>query len=74
MTRDEQVNEQLEKYSLIPDSKFAPEIRETIYKEIADEDREDNEILKICCMQLFAIGNVKDSLLIWKAKQSSFDS
>lgn len=74
MTRDEQVIEQLEKYSLTPDAKYATEIREIVCQEIANPEREDNEILKVCCMQLFAIGNVEDSLLIWRAKESDFDA
>jgi len=32
------------------------------------------EILRTLCGQLFSIGNVEDSLLIWQAKTSSFDS
>lgn len=74
MTRDEQIEEQLERYSLTPDAKYAVEIREVIYKEIANDEREDNEILKVCCMQLFYIGDVKDSLLIWDAKKSDWDA
>jgi hypothetical protein len=74
MTRDEQVNAQLEKYTLNPDPKFAEEIREIIRQEIANEKREDNEILNLSCMQLFSLGEAKDSLLIYKAKMSSFDA
>lgn len=74
MTRDDQVEAQLEKYTLNPNPKFAEEIREIIHQEIADENREDNEILKLSCAQLFAIGQVEDSLLIWRAKQSDFDA
>ena len=73
MTRDEQVEAQLEKYTLTPDPKLAEEIREIIHLEIANEDRDDNEILKLSCMQLFALGKVEDSLLIWRAKRSDFD-
>jgi hypothetical protein len=74
MTRDEQIDKQLEKYSLTPEPKYAAEIREIIYQELNNQDREDNEILKLCCIQLFSIGNVEDSLLIWRAKESSFDA
>lgn len=74
MTRDEQVDAQLETFSLNPDAKFAEEIREIIREEIADKNREDNEILKLSCAQLFALGHVEDSLLIWQAKQSNFDA
>jgi hypothetical protein len=31
------------------------------------------EILRTLCAQLFSIGDVEDSLFIWKAKTSSFD-
>jgi hypothetical protein len=74
MTRDEQLDAQLERYTLNPDPQFAEEIREIIRQEIANENREDNEILKLSCMQLFSIGQVEDSLLIYKAKESSFDA
>ena len=74
MTRDEQLDEQLERYTLNPEPIYAAEIREIINREIANENREDNEILKLSCIQLFSIGQVEDSLLIWRAKQSNFDA
>jgi hypothetical protein len=74
MTRDEQVDAQKGTFSLNPDPRFAEEIREIIRQEIADENREDNEILKLSCAQLFALGQVEDALLIWRAKQSNFDA
>lgn len=74
MTEDEKIAEQLEKYGLKPDSKYAEQIRKIIYQEINDEERESNELLKLGCIQLFAIGNVEDSLLIWEAKESNFDA
>jgi intergrase/recombinase len=74
MTRDAQVDAQLAKYSLTPNPKLAEEIREIIRREIADENRDDNEILKLSCSQLFSIGSAEDSLLIWRAKQSDFDA
>lgn len=74
MTRDEYVETQLNKYTLTPEPRFAEEIREIIRQEISDEDREGNEILRLSCSQLFAIGEVEDSLLIWRAKQSNFDA
>lgn len=74
MTRNEQVVAQLEKYTLAPDPKLAEEMREIIHQEIGNEDRDDNGILKLSCSQLFSIGQVEDSLLIWKAKRSDFDA
>ena len=74
MTRDEQLDAQLELYTLNPNPKFAEEIREIIRQEIADDNRQDNEILKLSCIQLFSIGQVDDSLLIYQAKESSFDA
>src|SRR5215203_3112499 len=74
MTVEEKVDEQLVKYGLKPDSKYTAEIRKSIYREINDKERESNELLKLGCVQLFAIGNVEDSLLIWRAKESSFDA
>jgi hypothetical protein len=32
------------------------------------------ELLRTLCVQLFSIGNVEDSLLIWNAKKTSFDA
>jgi hypothetical protein len=32
------------------------------------------ELLRVLCVQLFSLGMVEDSLLIWEAKQSDFDA
>lgn len=74
MTSEEKVDEQLKKYDLSPVSVYAEEIRNVLLQEINNEAREDNELPKLCCLQLFSLGNVADSLLIWKAKESGFDA
>lgn len=38
----------------------------------ADEEG-DHELIKCLSIQLFSIGNVEDSMLIWQAKSDSFD-
>lgn len=42
-----------------------------LIKEAAEEG--DHELIKCLSAQLFSIGNVEDSLLIWQAKSDSFD-
>lgn len=57
----------------------APEYRDAIRAafeaEMVKEDAEegDHELIKCLSVQLFSIGNVEDSLFIWKTKSSSFD-
>jgi hypothetical protein len=74
MTQEEKVDEQLKKYGLSPNPVYAEEIRNSLLEETNNKAREDNELLKLYCIQLFSIGNIEDSLLIWKAKESSFDA
>ncbi len=52
------------------------EIRQFLMEEIelAREGKDREEMLRTLTLQLFSIGKVEDSLLIWNAKQSSFDS
>jgi hypothetical protein len=33
-----------------------------------------DDVLRLLCVQLFSIGVVEDSLLLWDAKRSSFDA
>lgn len=74
MTDEEKTDEHLKKYGLTPDAIFLDEIRNLTLQEISNDNREGNEFLKLCCLQLFFIGDVADSLLIWKAKRSDFDA
>lgn len=74
MTREEQIYEHLEKYGVSPDTTYAEELRKNIRQETNNEAREDNELLKLYCIQLFSMRNIEDSLLIWRAKESSFDA
>ncbi len=68
--------EALEKFGLPASPQYRDEIRQLLMEEIElarkSEDRE--EMLRTLTLQLFSIGMVEDSVLIWKAKQSSFDA
>jgi hypothetical protein len=53
------------------------ELRKLLAKEIELEERGESgeeEMLRTLCLQLFSLGIVEDALLIWEAKQSSFDA
>jgi hypothetical protein len=64
----------LERYGISPRAEDMPSLRDLLRAEIDQADRADTELLKVLCVQLFAFGDVRDSLLIWRAKQSSFDA
>lgn len=34
----------------------------------------DTDLMKLCCVQLFNVGNLSDTLTIWVAKSSSLDA
>ena len=36
--------------------------------------RGDHVLMRVLCAQLFSLGRVEDSLIIWRAKSSSFDA
>jgi hypothetical protein len=66
----------LQKFGLPASPTHRDEIRRLLAQEI---ERERNggsgeEMLRILCLQLFSLGAAEDSLLIWDAKQSSFDA
>jgi hypothetical protein len=69
-------DEALQKFGLPANPQDREEIRHLLMEEtelaIKWEDRE--EMLRTLTLQLFSIGMVDDSILIWKAKQSSFDA
>ncbi|RKN20920.1 hypothetical protein D7147_08870 [Micromonospora musae] len=66
----------LRRYGLRPSAADLPRIREIPLQ--AQEDREqhdqDTELMKLCCLQLFNAGQLGDVLVIWQAKESSWDA
>ncbi len=52
------------------------EIRRLLALEIERERQGESgeEMLRTLCLQLFSLGYPEDALLIWEAKQSSFDA
>jgi len=69
-------NDVLLKFGLPAQPQFRDEIRQLLMDEIelANEWKDRQEMLRLLTLQLFSIGNVEDSLLIWDAKQSNFDT
>ncbi|MFF2450832.1 hypothetical protein ACFVSW_27805 [Neobacillus sp. NPDC058068] len=65
----ERYEELLKRYGLVPRIEFVHNIRKLLIEEIDKKSPEGNEYLKTLCIQLFALGYVEDSLLIWKAKE-----
>ena len=68
--------EALQKFGFPASPTHRDEIRQLLAEEI---ERERNggsgeEMLRTLCLQLFSLGVADDSLLIWDAKQSSFDA
>ena len=68
----------LERFGLPPNASDADEIRDILFRE-GDKERQqqgqgNTELMKLCCVQLFSLGDVQDSLLIWGAKTSSSDA
>lgn len=73
MTLD-RTEELLYSYGLIPKSSKLDDIRTLLLNELNNQEFEDNEYIKTLCIQLFILGQVEDSLLIWKAKKKNFDT
>jgi hypothetical protein len=69
-------NEVLLKFGLPAHPQFRDEIRQLLMEEIvlARESKDREEMLRLLTVQLFSIGNVEDSLIIWAAKRSNFDA
>ena len=70
-------DECLKRFGLSPAPESAPEIRRLLATQTELERNcqgdADGELMLLNCIQLFALGQASDSLLIWAAKQSSFD-
>ena len=68
--------EALHKFGFPASPTHRDEIRRLLSEEIGRErnGRSGEEMLRTLCLQLFSLGVADDSLLIWDAKQSSFDA
>ncbi|NQX64748.1 hypothetical protein HQN90_01285 [Paenibacillus alba] len=73
MTID-RIDELLHLYGLVPKLSKLADIRTLLVNELNNQEFEDNEYIKTLCIQLFIIGQVEDSILIWKAKKKNFDT
>ena len=69
-------DEALQRFGLPAAPEHRDEIRRLLAEEIERERRGEGgeEVLRTLCVQLFSLGVVDDALLIWDAKQSSFDA
>lgn len=66
----------LQKFGLPASFHYRDEIRHLLAEEIERERRGESseEMLRTLCLQLFSLGVVEDALLVWDAKESSFDA
>jgi hypothetical protein len=68
-------DESLRRYGLRPSPADLPQIRKALLAEAdLEQQDQDTELMKLCCVQLFNAGQLDDVLLIWQAKESSFDA
>jgi hypothetical protein len=72
MTEDDVIKE----FGFVVRSADLPRIRSLLVQETSKmKTSKGNEALaRLLCVQLFAHGNVEDSLLVWRAKRSNFDA
>jgi hypothetical protein len=69
------VDESLRRYGLRPGLTDLPAIREVLRVQgELDQMDQDTELMRLSCAQLFHRGLAEDALLIWAAKESSFDA
>ncbi len=77
-SREAIVEAHLERYGLHIGQQDAPEIRRVLRNEIGVESLRqgagDTEMMRLCCTQLFSLGQEEDIRLIWQAKTSSMDA
>jgi hypothetical protein len=68
--------ETLQKFGLPASPHFREEIRRLLAEEVERERRGESgeEMLRTLCLQLFSLAVAEDALLVWDAKQSSFDA
>jgi hypothetical protein len=71
-------DESLRRYGLRPASSDLDQIRELLQARAARESQRqgdgDTELMKLCCVQLFNAGSLNDVLVIWQARESSWDA
>ncbi|MEV0941340.1 hypothetical protein AB0I90_13305 [Micromonospora wenchangensis] len=68
-------DESLRRYGLQPSSADLPHIREILRTQAdLEQHDQDTELMKLCCLQLFNAGQLSDVLVIWQAKESSWDA
>lgn len=70
-------DESLARFGLAPPPEALAPIRELLAAEAAKEREEqgtgDVDLIRLCCVQLFSAGQTSDALLVWSAKDASFD-
>ena len=68
--------EAIQQFGLPAQATHREVILHLLEKEIEREHQEigDQELLRTFCAQLFSIGRVEDSLIIWSAKACNFDT
>ncbi|NIL59777.1 hypothetical protein [Salinispora arenicola] len=68
-------DESLRRYGLRPSSADLPYIREILQAQAdLEQHDQDTELMKLCCLQLFNADQLSDVLVIWQAKESSWDA
>ncbi|MEH0980885.1 hypothetical protein [Micromonospora sp. CPCC 205556] len=69
-------DDSLRRYGLHPAPADLDAIRVLLVEQIEREydDEGDRDLMRLCCSQLFHAGELRDVLLIWEAKGSSFDA
>ncbi|TYB95007.1 hypothetical protein FXF53_26015 [Micromonospora sp. WP24] len=67
--------ESLRRYGLQPSAADVDHIRGILHIQTnLGQDDQDTELMKLCCVQLFNVGQLEDVLSIWRAKESSWDA
>ena len=66
----------IEKFGLCPSEANRKEIRQLLELQIQTHNHDIGcgEYLRVLCFMLFYIGNVEDSVLIWRAKRLNMDT
>lgn len=68
-------DESVRRYGLQPSAADLDDIRGILRVQTRlDQDDQDTELMKLCCVQLFNAGKLDDVLTIWHAKESSWDA
>jgi hypothetical protein len=72
---DVDADEILHRYTLRPRAEDLQQVRELLATRLDDDDEDtDTDVLKLCCVQLFNVGDLDDVVTIWQAKSASFDA